>query len=607
MLAGPVVLTAILVLLFLRSKYLHWIRPVLIVLILVALGFSTATIRTASLATQFLPDGLAPYLVEGRLLLVEDRLDSARYTVAVTKISGLAFTDMPTRVRLSWRGQRPDLTAGDIIRVRAMLSSPPEPVRPGGYDYARQLYFEKIGGVGYATSPPVTVSSHEAKPALALSIERIRTYLAARISNALSSATPEARAVCVALVTGKRDSIDEDTEQILRDAGLAHLLAISGLHLGLVAGSLFAGTRFLLACNEHLALKYPIKKIAALVALAGAFLYLFISGGAWSTQRAFIMAAVVFVAIILDRRGISLRNVALAALFILILRPEALWQAGFQMSFAAVTVLISAYEWYHRKQFSLSNSAIGGINDRGWFGKSALYFSGLTATSILAGIATAPFGIFHFNRYAAYGLAGNLLAMPVMAVLIMPVAIFAILLIPTGLDWILWRIMAFGVQTVLGVAAFVSAIPGAVTNVAQISTYSFSMMIIGGLILCLFQSPLRMAGGGIIAAGCFLMIWPWRSDMLISRDGGNMAIRLHHGGAEDLVPLSISREKFVKPHCYGPFLVRVSGTVEVLPDVGPPGRRIFRFDDHGGDWSAIRFTSSTGEILPIALWGRNSL
>ncbi|MCI5048661.1 MAG: ComEC family competence protein [Aquisalinus sp.] len=519
-------------------------RRLAIALSLFSLGFSAASFRTAMVATTFLSDDLRSYVVEGQILLIEDRLDSARYTISVSRTTNMSDTDFPDKVRLSWRGGRPDLVAGDRVRVQAMLSSPPEPVRPGGYDYARQLYFEGIGGVGYAVAMPLKLTTDTAPQRLSIFVENIRDRIATRISEALISVSPEARAVCIALVTGKRDGIDDDTEQILRDAGLAHLLAISGLHLGLVAGILFGTTRWLLVWNEHIALHYPVKKIAALVALGGAFIYLFISGAAWSTQRAFIMTAVVFVAILMDRRGISLRNVAIAALLILIVRPEALLQAGFQMSFAAVTVLIAVYEWYSHNQLTWRQRIQTDYLQAGWIKKGLVYFGGLTATSVLAGLATAPFGIFHFNRYAAYGLAGNLLAMPVMAALIMPCAIIAILLIPVGLDWLMWRAMAFSVEIVLFFAASVSSLPGAVTDVAQVSSFAFYAIIIGGLILCLLRSPIRLAGAFVIAAGGLLALGSEQPDILVSRNGKNLALQLPIGEDRKLTPLSVSREKF---------------------------------------------------------------
>ncbi|MCI5045428.1 MAG: ComEC family competence protein [Aquisalinus sp.] len=543
-LIGPSVLVVSSICTRLPLGKLTALRHMAIALSLISLGFSAATLRTAMVATTFLSDYLRSYVVQGQILLIEDRLDSVRYTISVSRMTNMSGTDFPDKVRLSWRGEKPDLVAGDRVRVQAMLSAPPEPVRPEGYDYARQLYFEGIGGVGYAAAPPLKLTTDTTHRHFSILVESIRDRIAARISRSLVSVSPEARAVCIALVTGKRDGIDENTERILRDAGLAHLLAISGLHLGLVAGILFAATRWLLVWSEHIALHYPVKKIAALVALVGAFIYLFISGAAWSTQRAFIMTAVVFIAILMDRRGISLRNVAIAALLILIMRPEALLQAGFQMSFAAVTVLISVYEWHSRAQRTWRQKMQTDYLQTWWVKKGLVYFGGLTATSVLAGLATAPFGVFHFNRYAAYGLAGNLLAMPVMAAFIMPFAIIATLLIPVGLDGLMWRAMAFSVEIVLFVAGSVSSLPGSVTDVAQVSPIAFYSIIAGGLILCLLRSPMRLAGAFLIMTGTVLALGPVQPDILVSRNGNNIAVRLPVNGRDSLVPLSVSREKF---------------------------------------------------------------
>ncbi|MBL4758173.1 MAG: ComEC/Rec2 family competence protein, partial [Rhizobiales bacterium] len=147
------------------------------------------------------------------------------------------------------------------------------------------------------------------------------------------------------MITGDRSFISRNHVEMLRASGLAHVLAISGLHMTLVTGALFAGLRALLAFIPGIALRYPIKKIAAFAALfAGAF-YLALSGANVATQRAFIMVGIMLVAILLERPAISLRNVALAALFVILWRPESVVTASFQMSFAAVTALIAAYEY----------------------------------------------------------------------------------------------------------------------------------------------------------------------------------------------------------------------------------------------------------------------
>ena len=212
---------------------------------------------------------------------------------------------------------------------------------------------------------------------------------------------------------GERGAIPADVLAAMRDSGLAHLLAISGLHVGLVAGILFFAARGGCALVPAVALRFPIKKWAAVVALIGAFGYLLLAGAPVPTQRAFVMVGLVLVAVLVDRRGISMRLVVWAAMFILLVRPESLLGASFQLSFAAVLALVAGYE------------ALG-PRLRVWYGESGaarrvlLYVGGVALTTVIAGLATAPFALFHFNRVVVYSLAANLVAVPLTALWVMP-------------------------------------------------------------------------------------------------------------------------------------------------------------------------------------------
>ena len=237
--------------------------------------------------------------------------------------------------------------------------------------------------------------------------------------------------IAAALMTGERSAIPEDVMTAIRDSGLAHLLAISGLHIGLVAGIIFFGARGLLALIPPLALRFPIKKWAALAAIAGAFAYAFIAGATVQTQRALLMVGMVLVAVILDRRGLSIRLVAWAALAILVVAPESLLGPSFQISFAAVTALIATYETLsERRQYrEYEHSRLPP-----WVREAMFYLAGVALTTLIAGVATAPFAIFHFNRFAGYGLAANLIAVPVTALWVMPWAMAAFLLMLFGFE-----------------------------------------------------------------------------------------------------------------------------------------------------------------------------
>ncbi len=526
----------------LRTKF-RKIKFLLFAFLSILSGFAAADFRTTQVAAPAISGFIRSALVEATVQEVELQEFGARYLLSDLNIQGVSINHSPKKIRLVWRGDLPTIVAGDRVRTRAYISAPPEPVMAGGYDYARQLYFEQIGGVGYMTKAPqyINSSSHD-RSEPQREIENWRGSLSDRIRNALKNVDAKTVNVCVALITGKREAIDQSAEQALRDAGLAHLLAISGLHIGMIAGLVFFFTRWLMSLSERLALKYPIKKIAAIFAILAAFAYFLLSGAGWSTRRAFIMAFIMFAAVIMERRALSLRNVAIAALFILVWTPEALFQAGFQMSFAAVIVLIAGYEYWREKeqQHKLNRLRTNKLSSR-----VLMYFSALTMTSVLAGFATLPFALMHFNRMAVYGLAGNLLAMPIMGILIMPSVILAFVLMPFNLDYIAWRLMAYGVEAVINIAGWVAEWDGAVKLVPQLSYQSFILIIAAGLLLCFGRSPLRLTGIAVVV----LSVWGQiaardQPSVLIGRDARLIGIVHNANQSTTLLVDDVGRERF---------------------------------------------------------------
>lgn len=452
---------------------------------LCALGFVAADWRTARVEAPILERDLGIRQIEGRIISVEARPDSKRYVVALRWIENVGEDETPDRARITWRGEGFDAKAGDFVGLRAGLGPPPPPAAPGTFDFARQLYFQRIGAVGYAVSAPAVITDRPPPRfgAISASIETLRANLFQRITKA---APGQGGAIVAAVVTGKRDAITSQSQAALRDAGLAHLLAISGLHMGLATGLIFFAVRGLLAAIEPLALKYPIKKWAAAAALLSGLAYLILSGGGWSARRAFIMTAIIFTAILVDRRALSLRNVAIAATVILLMTPEALFHPGFQMSFAAVTALIAAYEWMSRRADPFRSFSLPA--------KLRRYAIGLAITDTIAALATAPYALYHFNRVALYSLPANILAMPLMGFWIMPMAVTALLLTPLGLDGWAWSLSANGVETILAIATEVSNWPGAVSLTPQWPLAAMLALTLGGLWLCLARSPLRLLG-----------------------------------------------------------------------------------------------------------------
>lgn len=416
------------------------------------------------------------------------------------------------------------------VRVRAVLLPPPDAARPGGFDYSRQAFFMGIGGTGYAVARPERLDA----PApgltarLAARVERLRDTIGRRIREAMG---PEAGGLATALVTGQRGHIPEETEETLRAAGLAHILAISGLHMMLVVGAIFAGIRYGAALVPEVALTRPVKKWAAAAALLGGTAYLVLSGASIATQRAWVMATVLLVAVLADRPAITMRNVAIAAFLIILMRPEAVVSAGFQMSFAATVALVAAYEGLRLRRGGEETRRSTG--SRTVLGYIAVYVGGLLLTSLVAGAATAPFAAYHFHRIATYGLLGNLLAMPVFSLVVMPMGLFAVLAMPFGLEAPFLAVMEVAIRAILAAAGAVAGLDGAVRHVPAFHAGALAAMTLGAAWLAVWRTGWRWLGGAALAAGIGLATLPTAPDAVVSRSGRDAA--LNEGGRVTLV------------------------------------------------------------------------
>ena len=483
------------------------------------LGFALAAWRTGDMSAPVLDRRLGPVTVIGRVLYAEPREDGLRLTLGRPDVARLAPAQTPARIRVSVRRAADVPRAGDEVRLRAVLMPPPEPAIPGAFDFARAAWFQQLGAVGYAVSSLEIRAGASAEFSVAdgfrLGLTRLRQELTNRILAALPGVTG---AVAAALMTGERSAIPEDVDAAFRDSGLAHLLSISGLHLALVAGILFVGVRGGLALWEPIALRRPIKKWAAAAALLGTFGYLLLSGSAVPTQRAFVMAGLMLVAVMLDRNALSMRSVAWAAVAVLLLAPEALLNPGFQMSFAAVVALIAGYETAHGRLAAWRAGA-------DWWRRFALYVGGVLFTTLLAGFATAPYAAFHFGRFVDFGLLANLLAVPLTSIWVMPWAVAAFLLMPFGLESLALAPMGLGVDGVVAVARLVAGWPGAVSLVPAMPLWGLLALTGGGLWLCLWQRPWRLVGVLVVAVGAGS---PWLEappDILIDGEARLMAVR----------------------------------------------------------------------------------
>ncbi|MEY8841164.1 ComEC/Rec2 family competence protein, partial [Cribrihabitans sp. XS_ASV171] len=355
--------------------------------------------------------------VEGRVVALDrSASDALRVTLDAVRLGDLPPDKLPRRVRLSLHGPESVLIPGARVMTTAHLSPPQGPVEPGGFDFRRHAWFMSIGAVGYTRVPVLTAEP----PGPGLRVFALRMAASERIRAALPG---DVGGFAAAVTTGDRSGVGQEALEALRASNLAHLLAISGLHMGLLTGFVFAALRIGFSLVPAFALRAPVRKLAAVGALAVAAGYLALSGGNIATERAFVMVAVMLCAVLVDRRAISMRAVAVAALVVLLLRPEALLSPGFQMSFAATVALVAVFGAMRDAEWRVS---------QGWRG--AVF--GLVISSAVAGLATAPVGAANFNTLSHYGLLANLASVPLMGSVVIPAAVLAALLAPFGLDWI---------------------------------------------------------------------------------------------------------------------------------------------------------------------------
>jgi competence protein ComEC len=484
---------------------------VFLLLLIPVLGFSAAQFRTYIVFAPVLEKKTGPVWVVGTVMRWEPKNGGHRVTLSNLAIDRMARQKAPSRVRITVKGAYPDIRAGDRLRVMAVLHPPAGPAMPGAFNFAQQAYFKGLGAVGYAVRKPQLLESTPDR-GIKTAVARFRQSLTERIVYGLPGV---AGSIAAALITGERGNIPEDVLSAMRESGLAHLLAISGLHIGLVAGILFFVARFLLSISEPLALHYPIKKWAAGCAFIGSFFYLLISGMTLPTQRAFLMLSLAMLAVILDRRAISMHMVAWAGCAILICAPDSLFNVSFQMSFAAVVALVAVYEWVSLSSMKATSST--------W--RIAFYLAGVLLTTVVAGVATAPFALFHFNQVALYGILANIFAVPITGFLIMPFAIVAMIAMPFGLEGYPLVVMGLGIEGVVWIAQFVQGLPGAVYDLPAMNGWLLGAIAFGGLWVCLWQHSVRYLGAIPIFVALFMMPGLPMPDVYISSSGNQIAVR----------------------------------------------------------------------------------
>jgi competence protein ComEC len=475
------------------------------------LGFANARIHTTITDTTTLAKKVRAASITGAIEHIEPRQPRGwRFVLDVEDIGRISSARTPQKIRITSMHDLSGLEIGSKISFRAALMPLPEPIEPHGADFARKMWFDGIGATGFTVSAPRIIAKGTGASEF---IGQLRQQIDARINAAVPG---KAGSFASAIIVGLRGGITTETTEALRRSGLAHLLAISGMHMSLITFSIFWLARALLATSSTLALAYPIKKWSAVAAIGGAGFYLLVSGTSIATQRAFIMLSIFFIAILFDRPALTIRNVALAAMVVLIISPANLLSVSFQMSFAAVVALLAVYERLRLHDI---------FNTTGIVGQIWLYIAGIAATTIIASIAIAPFAAFHFHQVAVYSLLANIAAMPVFTTLVMPMALLAVLVMPLGLEHWPLEVMALGIDMIVDIATEVSSRPGAVIHVTKFSPILLGTIIFGGLWLLLWRHRWRFAGVlPMLVAISLIPAGNNMPDILIHREGKYIGI-----------------------------------------------------------------------------------
>jgi len=516
------------VLLFLVLAWLSRHRmPLQLVFAAVALivaGMLFAQLETWRASTKMLGSEVTTALT-GRVVLMEHQANGrVRLTLDVVSTERPKLRFAPDRVRVSAAKIPPGLAAGALVSGVVSLFPPSGPLRPDSYDFSFESYFDGIGANGFFLKGPVPAAGPPAPASTTFlaAVENARTALAGRIESRIGG--PEGE-IAAALVAGVRAGIPDDVNETLRRTGLAHVLSISGLHMALVAATIIGTLRLAFAFFPGFASRQPVKKYAAAIALVAIAIYLFISGSAVAAERSFIMLAVMLAAVLVDRSALTMRNLAIAAIIVLAVSPHEVAGPSFQMSFAATAALIGAYAWWSdRRRRKLQAAPPQRSLPVRTTRLVLLYAGGLAATSLIAGLATTLYGAWHFQRISPFSLPANLVAMPVVSVLVMPFAVLGMAAMPFGLDGIFWDVMGFGLKIMLAIAAWFSER----SPIDAIGTIPFAAVAFGTvalLIATLTTTRLRLLALPFAAVTVVLLAARSPPEIFVSEDARLVGVR----------------------------------------------------------------------------------
>ncbi|MBK9431838.1 MAG: ComEC/Rec2 family competence protein [Sphingomonadales bacterium] len=484
-------------------------RIVLLTAVLLLAGFATIVFKSMLVAS---PPLAKPWVgtISARIERVEDI--SARGAVRLWLATG-GHQGLPEKIRVNLPIERNNaqFRPGTVIEAKVRLMPPPGPALPGGYDFARQAWFDELGATGSVLGQPNVRAPTTAEGPF---WKGWRDRIATHVYGSMGEATGP---IGAALLVGSRGAIAEADAEALRNSGMAHLLSVSGLHVTAIVGGTFFVIAKLLALFPWFALRFRVPLVAGAGAALVAVGYTLLTGAEVPTVRACIAALLVLVALASGREPLSLRLLAAGALFVLIFWPESLAGPSFQLSFAAVATIISLHEsaWMRR---------LVARRDDGLFRRVGIAVVSLLLTGLAIEIVLAPIALFHFHKSGVYGALANIIAIPLTTFLIMPMQILALVMDAFGMGQPFWWLAGKGVALILWLAHFVDSAPGAVMALPSMPRWAFAFMVVGGLWLAVFAGRAKAFAMSLFAAGTLGAFFAPHPDLLVTGDGRHLAL-----------------------------------------------------------------------------------
>lgn len=420
--------------------------------------------------------------------------------------------------------------AGDVIRFKARLMPPAPPMLPGAYNFARTAWFSGISATGTVLETPEIIKVGHGGDRLTALRAGLSRHVRGRLGGGEAG-------IAAALVTGDRGGIAEDDAQAMRDAGLAHLLSISGLHVSAVIGATYLLVLRLLALSPWLALRVRLPVFAAGAGALGGIGYTLLTGSQVPTVRSCIGALLVLVALALGREPLSLRMLAVAAFCVLLLWPESLAGPSFQMSFGAVLAIVALGTAEPVRRFLSPR-------DEAMAARALRYLAMVLLTGTVIELALMPIGLYHFHRAGVYGALANVLAIPLTTFVVMPLVGAALVLDLAGAGAPVWWLAGHAIDLLIGIAHGIAARPGAVSVMPAMGTGAFLLFVGGGLWLGLWSGRVRLWGLAPVVAGTLLLAAMAPPDVLVTGDG--RYVGLVDAAGERLFVLRDSRSSYVR-------------------------------------------------------------